>query len=211
MEKSTLKKLVWGIPAAIITIAIIVTVALYTPDIPYKLTAEQTLNELSNKDNFINQGAIGQLKNNGKVVFIDVRNQKEYNFRHFSEAINIPAEKILNENYLESITQIEKEGNSIVIYGTVPNQAAGPWMLLKQTGITSVRMFDGTFEQLMGAQQLPLTISNEAPLIDTSALNKKQEIAKVEVSKAKAPKTGAPKKAVIPTRVEPVPESGGGC
>ncbi len=211
MEKSTLKKLVWGIPAAIITIAIIVTVALYSPDIPYELTAEQTLNELSNKDNFVNQEAVGQLKNTAKVVFIDVRNQKEYNFRHFSEAINVPAEKILNENYLESIRQMEQEGNSIVIYGTVPNQAVGPWMLLKQIGITSVKMFDGTFEQLMSEQQLSLTINNEVPLIDTSALNKKVEIAKVEVGKAKAPKTEAPKKVVIPTRVEPEPESGGGC
>lgn len=211
MEKSTLNKLIWGIPAAILTIAIITTIALYTPDIPYELSAEQTLNELSNKDNYVDRGAVDQLKNTGKVVFIDVRNQKEYNFRHFSEAINIPAEKILTEDYLNSIRQMEEDGNTIVIYGSVPNQAAGPWMLIKQTGVNSAKMFNGTFEQLMGDHSAPITINNEVPLIDTTALNKKKEFAKIDEASVKEPKPVAPKKAVMPVRVEPDIETGGGC
>jgi rhodanese-related sulfurtransferase len=211
MEKSTLNKLMWGIPAVILTIAIITTIALYTPHIPYELSVEQTLNELSNKGNYVDHEAIDQLKNTGKVVFIDVRNQKEYNFRHFSEAINIPAEKILSEEYLGSIQQMEEDGNSIVIYGSVPKQAAGPWMLLKQTGVKSVKMFNGTFEQLMGNHSSPLTIKNEVPLIDTAAINEIGEFAKVDEASDGSFKPNAPIKIVMPKRVEPGTVSGGGC
>lgn len=204
MEKNKLKKVLWGL-AALIMIAIVVTgIAIYQAKLPYKLTVEQTLTELNNKDNVVDAASLQLIKQAEKTIFIDLRNPIEYNFSHYQEAINIPAEKILIEENMEVIQEIQDNGNTIVLYADVPQKAAGTWMLLKQIGIDKVKMFSGTYDQLMSEQLLPVNLFNEIPVIDTAALQKKNEPANTNT-----PKIAVPKKAVSPMRAEP--QTGGGC
>jgi rhodanese-related sulfurtransferase len=204
MEKIKSNMLGYGIAAALVAIIIIAAIALNRTDLPYKLTAQQALDELKNKDNTIDP-ASNSLKADAQLVFIDVRNPLDYEFRHFGQAVNIPVEKILTDEYLESIREMEENDKTIVLYGTVPQQVAGAWLLLRQVGITGVKMFNGTFEQLMTESPVAANVYNEVPVIDTALLNKAKEPVKV------APKPSAPKKQVVPAKVQPEPESGGGC
>lgn len=204
MEKLKSNTLLWGVGALILIAILIIGIAVNQNNLPYKLTARQTLDEMTNKDNSVDQTSLQQLKRGKKTVFIDLRNPLDYNFKHYTEAINIPAEKILNEDYVEQLEEMEENGNTFILYADIPQRVAGPWMLLKQIGIENVMMYSGTFEQLMADQAVPNSVYNELPLIDTSALSNKKELVK-----AVAPKAATPKKAIIPVRAEPA--SGGGC
>lgn len=204
MENFKSNKMLWGLVALILIAVIIVGIAIHHTTLPYKLTTQQTLEELTNKDNFVDPTALTLIKQGEKTVFIDLRNPLDYNFKHYNEAINIPAEKILHNDYVEQLEEIVENGNTIILYADIPQRAAGPWMLLKQIGIETVKMYSGTFEQLMADQTLPNSLYNELPIIDTSALTKKKE-----PEKAPAPKAATPKKAIIPIKSEP--EAGGGC
>lgn len=204
MEKIKSNMLGYGIAAGIVAIVIIVAIVLNTTDLPYKLTAEQALEELNKKENIITPS--DNFKADANVVFIDVRNSLDYEFKHFGEAVNIPAEKILTEDYLESIREMEENNKNIVLYGEVPQQVAGAWLLLRQIGITGIKMYNGTFEQLISEVPVAPSIYNELPLIDTSLLTRVKEPVKEP-----APKAAAPKKEVVPVKVQPQPESGGGC
>lgn len=206
MEKKKSHLLGYAIASVALAIIILTAIAINHTDLPYKLTPQQALDQLKIKDNFIDPMATLN-KEAPKTVFIDVRNPHDYTFNHLKDAINIPAEKILQEDFLENIREIEENGNTIIMYGAVPQQVAGPWMLLKQVGINNLKMYAGTFEQLMSNEPVTMNIYNEIPVIDTTALSKKVE----PVSKVTAPKAPAPKKEVVPLRVEPAPESGGGC
>lgn len=204
MENFKSNKMLWGLVALILIAVIITGIAIHQTALPYKLTAQQTLEELTNKDNIVDPAALQLIKQGEKTVLIDLRNPLDYNFKHYPEAINIPAEKILNEDYVEQLEDIEENGNTIILYADIPQRVAGPWMLLKQIGIETVKMYSGTFEQLMADQAMPNSLYNELPMIDTSVLRKKKE--PVE---APAPKAATPKKVVSPVKSEP--ETGGGC
>lgn len=206
MEKKKTQLLSYGIASLVVAVIIITAIAINHSDLPYKLTPQEALDQLKNKDNFIDPMVTFD-KAAPKTVFIDVRNPHDYAFNHLENAINIPAERILQEDYLENIREIEENDNTIILYGSVPQQVAGPWMLLKQVGISNLKMYAGTFDQLMSNEPVAASIYNEIPVIDTTALSKKVEPA----LKVSAPKAPAPKKEVVPLRVEPAPESGGGC
>lgn len=207
MEKKKSHLVAYGIVSVVLAIVIIIAIALYRADIPYKLTPQEALEQLKNNDNFIDPIA-GINKDAPKTIFIDVRSPHDYSFNHFKDAINIPAEKILQDDYLENIRDIEAEGNTIVLYGNVPHQAAGPWMLLKQIGVNNIKMYAGTFEQLMSNEKVVVNTFNEVPVIDTAALKKNTVASPEKSATSKAP---APKKEVVPLKVQPAPERGGGC
>ncbi len=195
----------WGLAALILIIVVVTGIAIYQTKLPYKLTLQQTLAELNNKDNVVDATSLQRIIKAEKPIFIDLRNALEYNFSHYNEAINIPAEKILNEEFMETIQEMQENDNTIILYADVPQKTAGSWMLLKQIGIDKVKMFSGTFDQLMSEQSLPVNLYNEIPVIDTSALQKIKEPGSAII----APKATSPKKAIIPVRAEP--ETGGGC
>ncbi|HLO89908.1 MAG TPA: rhodanese-like domain-containing protein [Lentimicrobium sp.] len=204
MEKKKSQLVIYGIASLIVAIVIITSIVIYKADIPYKLTAEQALAELNKSDNFLDPSKDID-KEAAKTVFIDVRNPLDYNFSHLKNAINIPSEKVLQEEYLDNIRELEEKGNTIIMYGSVPQEVAGPWLLLKQVGINNLKMYSGTFAQLISKEPIVPTVYNETPLIDTTLLKKtvKEPI--------KNPDAALPKKEVVPLKVAPAPEGGGGC
>ncbi len=206
MNKDTSTNLKWVIPAIIIVSVLVLAIALKHDELPYKLSSQEMLSEALNAENMVDKESL-QKYVSGKFIFIDLRQPLEYNLSHPQDAINIPAEKILNEEFLHSIKDIEKEGNTIILYSSTPQKASGAWMLLKQTGVNNVRFFNGTFEQLISKEPVANSVYNEIPVIDTAILNKN-----IVTDKLSAPQqTNTQQKTVIPQRVKPAAESGGGC
>ncbi|HLN52797.1 MAG TPA: rhodanese-like domain-containing protein [Lentimicrobium sp.] len=205
MNKVTSTNLKWVIPTIIIVAVLVLAIALNHNDLPYELSGDEILKEARNPENMVDKSTLGQYAP-GKTVFIDLRQPLDYNLSHAENAINIPAEKILTEDYLNSIKDIENEGNTIVLYCNTPQKASGAWMLLKQVGIENIRYFNGTFEQLMAKEAIADSKLNETPVIDTTKLNKKGTGQPSALTKSDIkPKT------VVPQRMQPAAESGGGC
>ena len=206
MKKDTSNNLKWVIPAIIIVCIMVIAIALNHDELPYKLSSEEMLKEVNNPENALDNSTLIKYTQ-GKSVFIDLRQPLEYNLNHAGSAINIPAEKILNEDYLNTIKDLRSEGNAIVLYSNTPQKASGAWILLKQIGIDNIRYFNGTYDQLVAKEQIANSLLNEVPVIDTSLLKKNNTVKSIAASKAVS---NQPKK-VIPQKAAPSVSSGGGC
>ncbi len=167
----------------------------------YTLSPVSMLAEITSADNYLDAASLGKIQN---VVFVDLRNPLDFEFNHHEMAVNIPAEKVMAVENQKVLRDIEKEGKMIVLYGATPRQAAGYWTQLKQVGIENIKVFNGTFEQLMKGQTASITLENEVPQIDTSLIKK--------VGNVVAPGDSKP---VISPKITPrkasKPAASGGC
>jgi hypothetical protein len=106
---------------------------------------------------------------------------------------------------------IEKAGQTAVLYGETQQQANGPWLMLRQTGFKNVLLFTGNYAQLDIANSDSTTRLlpqlSETPLIDTAAL--KAISSPSETGKDAAQPAKTEKKTVAP--VKKAASSGGGC
>lgn len=197
-------KALWIVVGAVVLALIIFGISSTSTGVSYKLTSEEILHEMTNDSNVVNFADITSLNSNAKTIFIDIRNARDYDFTHYRESINIPADQLTSDDNLENLERMQKENNMIVLYGSIPQEAATSWMLLKQLGINKVKMYNGTFDQLMLDSIPTATVYNEIPLADTSIFSKRKA---VEVKQKEEKIT--PRKAV--TRVQEEPSTGGGC
>jgi rhodanese-related sulfurtransferase len=197
----------------VIIIVLVIITGLITfrrPDIKYTLTPSEGLALLNDQALAVTpEQAVALLKDSaGKTVFIDVRNSIAYDRGHIKNAVNIPVRELFAKKSKSTFRDIEKAGQTAVLYGETQQQANGPWLMLRQTGFKNVLLFTGCYAQLDIANSDSLTRLlpqlSETPLIDTLAL----KLISSPTSSAKvAVKTG--EKAVTP--VKKTSSSGGGC
>lgn len=167
----------------------------------YALTPDKMLAEITSTENYLDAASLVNLD---KLVFVDLRNPLDFEFSHHEMAVNIPAEKVMASENQKVLKDIEKEGKTIVLYGETPRQAAGYWTQLKQLGIENIKVFNGTFEQLMNGKNEPLVLQNEVLQIDTTLIKKSGNVAgPVNAKPASTPKI-TPRKAAKPA-------ASGGC
>lgn len=195
-------KALWVVVAVVIAGFLYIGITSKKSNLTYTLSVQEILEEINADTNIVDFQTFKSFAEDGNTVFVDVRAPWDYNLKHYSSAVNMPSQEIINAAYLETMKQYQSQGKTIVLYGAVPQHAAGPWMLLKQAGITNIKRFNGTFDQLMAETIVPATIYNEYPMIDTTVLSKRKSLTPVEKPKPV-------KKPVIIERVEP--SGGGGC
>lgn len=201
---------------AVIGIVLVIFIGLVTlrrPDIKYSLTPAESLAVLKDPALVITpEQATALLKDSsGKTVFIDVRNSIAFDRGHVKNALNIPVRELYAKKGKTTFQDIEKAGQTAVLYGETQQQANGPWLMLRQTGFTNVLLFTGNYAQLDNANSDSITMLlpqlSETPLIDTDALNAILAPASSGNDAAKPAKTE--KKKVAP--VKKAASSGGGC
>jgi len=198
---------------AILLIIIIGLITFQRPDVKYMLSPSESLTLLSDPALVITPDQVAALlkDSSGKTILIDVRNSIAYERGHINNAINIPVRELFSSKNKSFFKEIEKSGQTVILYGETQQQANGPWLMLHQTGFKNVKLFTGNYAQLDPAQYDSLTKIlpqlSETPLIDTAALklisasaDKKSEVSQV-VKPVK--KTIAPVKKTV--------SSGGGC
>jgi rhodanese-related sulfurtransferase len=199
----------------IIIVLVIITglVTFRRPDVKYKLSPAESLALLNDPVLVITpEQAVALLKDSvGKTVFVDVRNSIAFERGHVTNAINIPVRELFAKNSKATFRDIEKAGQTAVLYGETQQQANGPWLMLRQTGFKNVLLFTGSYAQLDITSSDSLTRMlpqlSEMPRIDTAALKANSTPAKVGKSVEKIVKTE--KKKVAPVKKEA--SSGGGC
>lgn len=200
----------------VIIIVLVIITGLITfrrPDVKYKLSPTESLSLLNDPASVITPVQVAVLLKDsaGKMVFIDVRNSIAFERGHIKNAFNIPVRELFAKKSKATFRDIEKAGQTAILYGETQQQANGPWLMLRQTGYKNVLLFTGNYAQLDIANSDSLTRLlpqlSETPLIDTAAL--KAISAPVAVGKDVSQPAKTEKKSVAP--VKKAASSGGGC
>jgi rhodanese-related sulfurtransferase len=100
---------------------------------PYKLTAEQLLNEVKAGTQFVVPDEVADqiIKKDPSIQLIDVRNPNEFNKYSLPGAINIPLQEILAEKWTEVLDQGSKMN---IFYSNGSLEAIEAWMITRQLG-----------------------------------------------------------------------------
>lgn len=198
---------------AIVLVFVTGLLTLRKPEISYKLSPAQSIELAGDSNSYVSPAKALQIiaSADGKTILIDVRNSIAFDKGHLKDAKNIPVRELFFKENLAFFEELDKAGQYALIYGETPQQAIGPYMMLKQTGLDHVLVLNGTYAQLIHSDTGTLTpkacLQNELPMIDTAALRKLTAPVVVEDIPVKKPQPV--KKVVIP--VKTAPSSGGGC
>ncbi len=100
---------------------------------PFKLSAEQILNELKSGTQFLEADQIAQMivEKEPTLQLIDVRPQGEFEKFSLPGAINIPVDNLLSPEYQDILNQ---ETMTNILYANGSTRANEAWMLLRQLG-----------------------------------------------------------------------------
>ncbi len=128
--------------SVIVLLGIIIAAVPKNTTTPYKLTAEQVLNELKSNTQYIGPDAVAQMivEKDPTLRLIDVRSKDEFDKFSLPGAINIPLDNLLSAEFEEVFSQ-----NILlnVLYANGSTRANEAWMLLRQLGYTNLFVLQG--------------------------------------------------------------------
>ena len=109
---------------------------------PYKLTAEEVLNEANTRNQFVTADVVADMiiKKDPTLRLIDVRSQEEFEKFSLPGAINIPSASLLSEEYADILNQDVKMN---VLYSNGTLAANEAWMITRQLGYTNNYVLEG--------------------------------------------------------------------
>lgn len=109
---------------------------------PYKLSAEQILDELKSGTQYLEPEQVAQMvvEKDPFLQLIDIRSQNEFEKFSLPGAINVPMDNILADEYADLFDQDVKIN---VFYGNGTTQANEAWMLLRQLGYENINVLRG--------------------------------------------------------------------
>jgi rhodanese-related sulfurtransferase len=123
----------------IILVVLIGVLSFNKPENVFKKDKNLTLKPIISKDFLIKIKDLDSVSTNS-MAFIDIRNGFEYNKGHLKNSKNIYTADLLEPENKQYISDLEKEGKTIVLYGAIPDEASGAWMLLTQMGFKNVKL-----------------------------------------------------------------------
>jgi 3-mercaptopyruvate sulfurtransferase SseA len=131
---------------------------------PYKLTAEELLNEVNSRTQYITPDYVADMivKKDPLIRLIDVRSQDEFEKYSLPGAINIPAVSLLSEEYTDILNQDIKMN---IFYSNGTLTANEVWMVTRQLGYQNNYVLEGGlnywFEAILNPQKPSSTSSDE--------------------------------------------------
>jgi rhodanese-related sulfurtransferase len=131
---------------------------------PYKLTADQLLNEANTRTQYITPETVADMivKKDPSFQLIDVRSQDEFEKFNLPGAINIPVSDLLSDKYTDILNQDVKI-NIFYSNGTVYANEA--WMVTRQLGYKNNLVLEGGlnywFDAILNPQKPASTSPDE--------------------------------------------------
>lgn len=141
--------------------------------VPYKLDAQQMLEEANNMQMYYTPDEVADLliQKDPSIQLIDVRTPDQFELYSLPNAINIPLSDILSEEYRDYLNQGVYHN---IFYSNGTTDAVKAWMITKQLG------WENSFVLQGGLNYWAETIMNpQAP----STVNPNEEIAKYQFRK----------------------------
>jgi len=130
---------------------------------PYKLTAEEVLNEANTRTQFVTADVVADMivKKDPSLRLIDVRSQEEFEKFSLPGAINIPSTSLLSNEYADILNQDVKMN---VFYSTGTLAANEAWMITRQLGYTNNFVLEGGlnywFDAILNPQK-PASVNSD--------------------------------------------------
>jgi rhodanese-related sulfurtransferase len=131
---------------------------------PYKLTADQLLEEAKGRQQYFSPEELADklINKDPSIQLIDVRDQDDFEKFSLPGAINIPLSDILNAQYTEVLDQDVKMN---VFYSNGTVEANEAWMITRQLGYENNFVLEGGLnfwvETIMSPQKPASTSPNE--------------------------------------------------
>ncbi len=131
----------------IIVVFIIGFLSLRTPSVIYTVTPAQMISQIEENSGQVHPEDMAAViaDKDPNYVFVDIRNPYEFQKGHISSARNIPVTDILDEDILSYFKGLQNDSIQVVLYGADQLEADGPWMLLRQTGLSNVNILLGGY------------------------------------------------------------------
>ncbi|MGE5446799.1 MAG: rhodanese-like domain-containing protein [Bacteroidales bacterium] len=109
---------------------------------PYKLTAEELLTEVMETRQFMSPDEVASMliAKDPSLQLIDVRSKDQYDKFSLPNAINIPLESLLNQEFEEVLNQDVKLN---VFYSNSSNESNEAWMITRQLGYKNNYVLQG--------------------------------------------------------------------
>jgi len=108
----------------------------------FKLSAQEMHAKVVSESHRISAEEIKTAIEKGGLVVVDIRTPKEYINNHIPEAINIPYERILDDE----LEDFFKDGKSKILYCNKDEQSNAAWMILTQYGYENMTVLNGGME-----------------------------------------------------------------
>lgn len=131
---------------------------------PYKLTAEQMLQKINEKQHLVQADVVADMLVNKdpSLLLIDVRTPDQFEQYHLPGAINIPLTDLLNPDHEVWLNQDVRMN---VFYSNGTLQANEAWMITRQLGYLNNFVLEGGlnywFEAIMNPQKPAMTAPDE--------------------------------------------------
>lgn len=131
---------------------------------PFKLSADQILDELKSGTQYLEPDNIAQMivEKDPTLQLIDVRPQSEFEKFNLPGSINIPIDNLLSPDFQDILNQ---ETMTNVLYANGSTRANEAWMLLRQLGYHNNYVLSGGlnhwFETIMNPKAPSSTSSND--------------------------------------------------
>jgi len=128
-----------SIAAVLFILVVIIALLSYKrPKHLYAVNTNDTLEKIITNDYFVSLNDI----NKPNYILIDTRDLFEYEKGHLENAINIPTSDILDENNSVFFDNLKAKNKTAILYGSNPNQANIPFMLLYQLGYKNIKLLN---------------------------------------------------------------------
>ncbi len=129
---------------------------------PYKLTAEELLDEVNTRVRYFTPDEVADLivNEDPSIRLIDIRSQDEYEKFHLSGAINIPLSDLLNDEYKDLIDQDIKQN---IFYSNSTVDANEAWMITRQLGYLNNYVLMGGLNYWAETIMNPIPPANSSP------------------------------------------------
>jgi len=180
------------------------------PKHKYEVSVEDTLEKVLERKQLMSPEKFSEIYNSkdSSYQFIDLRSAHDYLQNHLPGAINIPINKLLDEEFKEILNQ-EKKVN--VLYHNKLCDACGPWILLTELGYENNLLLQGGYKYIKTN-----IIDKDEPKLDNFRSEKaKYDFAKIvketsgaSVAKSEDSTVPAPPP---PSNKKKVVEEEGGC
>jgi len=105
----------------------------------FERSAQEMLERVTSESKQLSLIEAAEWVDNDDVVFIDIRTPKEFVGFHIQNAVNIPYDRLLDDDYVEFFNNDQKK----IIYGTSSVGANAVWLILTQYGYENLFALDG--------------------------------------------------------------------
>jgi len=171
----------------------------------YSVNTQTTLDNIITNDYLIPLDKIAEVEH----VLIDIRSQFEFEKGHLENAINIYTPEILSDKNSEVFNKLKSDNTTVILYGTNPDEALEPYMLLYQLGYPNLKILlvENSYSQ---NKLITKNVEIEKSVGDVNAFID-ESIKKANIKSKPKAKTPPPPKRVIAVKKKKKMPAEGGC